>query len=76
MNNEQEHVMRITGKEHSRMKEEPVQKPEDGHEFDVWKEQIVNLEGKWDMLKLRLPKCMGAWQPGKSGDFVRAMGSC
>lgn len=68
--------MRITEKEHSRMKEEPVQKPEDGNEFDVWKEQIVNLEGKWDMLKLRLPKCMGAWQLGKSGDSVRAVGSC
>lgn len=76
MNNKQEHVMRIIEKEHSRMKEEPVQKPEDGNEFDVWKEQIVNLEGKWDMLKLRLPKCMGAWQPGKSGDSVRAVGSC
>ena len=51
------------------MKEEPVQKPEDGSEFDVWEEQIVNLEGKWDTLKLRLPKCIGAWQPGKSGDL-------
>lgn len=63
--------MRIAGQRTVQDEGRAMQKPGDGNELDVGKEQrgqcvrVFGPEGKGEMLKLRLPGASGAWQPGQ-----------